>query len=76
MSKGLPAGLRRSALRKLVMLNDAAELQDLAVPPGNHLEALHGERQGQHSIRINIQFRICFTWRESHVHHVEIVDYH
>jgi proteic killer suppression protein len=75
--KGLPpANLRRVALRKLVMLNDAAGLSDLEVPPGNRLEALHGDRDGQHSIRINDQFRICFVWREGNAYQVEVVDYH
>jgi proteic killer suppression protein len=60
-SKNLPADVRRVALRKLLMLNEAVELSDLAVPPGNHLEALHGDREGQHSIRINDRLRICFA---------------
>ncbi len=71
-----PANLRRSALRKLVILDDAAELRDLTVPPGNRLEALHGDREGQHSIRINDQFCICFVWRDGNAYEVEIVDYH
>ena len=76
-SGGMPAGnVRRVALRKLVLLDDAAELSDLAVPPGNRLEALHGKRKGQHSIRINRQFRVCFVWRSGHAYDVEIVDYH
>ncbi len=76
-SKGMPpANLRRAALRKLVMLNDATDLRDLAVLPGNRLEALHGDREGQYSIRINDQFRICFQWREHDAYEVEIVDYH
>ncbi len=76
-SKGLPpANLRRVALRKLVMLDDAAQFTDLEVPPGNRLEALHGDRAGQHSIRINDQFRVCFTWRDGNAYKVEIVDYH
>jgi toxin HigB-1 len=56
--------------------NNAKRLDDLLVPPGNRLKALRGERQGQHSIRINDQWRICFVWREGHAHQVEIVDYH
>ena len=64
------------ALRKLRMLHAAHVLQDLRVPPGNRLEALHGDRKGQHSIRINDQFRICFTWTPGGPADVEIVDYH
>jgi proteic killer suppression protein len=76
-SKGMPpANLRRIALRKLVILNDAAELRDLEVPPGNRLEMLTGDRKGQWSIRINEQFRVCFVWRDGNAHDVEIVDYH
>lgn len=66
----------RVALRKLVMLDAAKELRDLASPPGNRLEALTGERKGQHSIRINDQWRICFVWKQGDAHEVEIVDYH
>jgi proteic killer suppression protein len=58
------------------MLNNAHSLQDLRVPPGNHLEELRGDRQGQHSIRINDQWRVCFIWREHDAYDVEIVDYH
>ena len=64
------------AMRKLAMLNRAAALSDLRVPPGNRLEALRGDRQGQHSIRINDQWRICFIWSEAGADAVEIVDYH
>ena len=64
------------AQRKLRQLDIAAELRDLASPPGNHLEALHGARKGQHSIRINDQWRICFDWRDGDAYDVEIVDYH
>jgi toxin HigB-1 len=64
------------AMRKLAMLNRAAALHDLRVPPGNHLEALSGNRKGQHSIRINDQWRICFVWSEQGPTNVEIVDYH
>ena len=71
-----PANLRRVALRKLEMVNDATNLNDLAVPPGNRLEPLHGNRKGQRSIRINDQFRVCFVWREGNAYEVEIVDYH
>jgi len=66
----------RIALRKLLQLHAATELRILASPPENHLEALRGERKGQHSIRINDQWRICFIWRDGHCHDVEIVDYH
>jgi proteic killer suppression protein len=76
-SKGMPsANLRRMALRKLVMVDDAADLRDLEIPPGNHLEALREDREGQHSIRINDQFRVCFVWREGNAYEVEIVDCH
>ncbi len=71
-----PPNLRRVALRKLVMIDDASDLRDLEVPPGNRLEALHGDREGQHSIRINDQYRVCFVWRDGSAHDVEIVDYH
>jgi toxin HigB-1 len=64
------------ARRKLRQLNAAMELLDLAAPPGNCLEALKKDRKGQHSIRINDQWRICFVWREGHAYDVEIVDYH
>ncbi len=74
--KGFPAELLRSAQRKLFIIEHALELRDLMSPPGNRLEALKGNRQGQHSIRINDQWRICFVWRSDGAHHVEIVDYH
>ena len=64
------------ALRKLVMLDAAENLEDLRIPPGNRLEALRGGRKGQHSIRINDQWRICFRWENGRVLHLEIVDYH
>jgi proteic killer suppression protein len=70
------AGIQRAALRKLLMLDAAGLLDDLRVPPANRLEKLSGDRRGQHSIRINDQWRICFRWREGHAHDVEIVDYH
>ena len=76
-SKGMPpANLRRVALRKFAMLDAAKELADLAMPPGNRLEALAKDRVGQHCIRINDQFRICFVWRDGNAYEVEIVDYH
>jgi proteic killer suppression protein len=65
-----------AATRKLVMLHAAVELRDLKAPPGNMLEALQGNRAGQHSIRINGQFRICFVWTQAGSENVEIVDYH
>lgn len=64
------------ALRKLAMLNRAADLNDLKIPPQNKLEALKNDRKGQHSIRINDQWRVCFVWTQSGVKQVEIVDYH
>ena len=64
------------AMRKLAMLNRAAVLEDLRIPPNNRLEALQGDRQGQHSIRVNGQWRVCFVWTESGPKDVEIVDYH
>jgi proteic killer suppression protein len=63
-------------MRKLAMLNRAAVLEDLRIPPNNRLEALQGDRQGQHSIRVNRQWRVCFVWTESGPKDVEIVDYH
>ena len=63
-------------MRKLAVLNRAARLDDLRIPPGNRLESLRGDRAGQHSIRINDQFRICFVWRNGDAFEVEIVDYH
>jgi proteic killer suppression protein len=72
----LPNEIQGVALRKLRMLNQARVLADLRVPPGNRLERLTGSRLGQHSIRINDQWRICFEWREGGPSNVEIVDYH
>ncbi|HEY0328686.1 MAG TPA: type II toxin-antitoxin system RelE/ParE family toxin [Rhodopseudomonas sp.] len=69
-------GIERSARRKLLLLDGAAKLDDLRQPPGNRLEALKGDRRGQHSIRINDQWRICFEWRDGGAQLVEIVDYH
>lgn len=68
--------LRRQALRKLRVLDAATDVNDLRVPPGNRLEKLKGDRAGQHSIRINDQWRICFRWKDGHAHDVEIADYH
>lgn len=75
-SRRIPASLRRSAFKKLAILNAALELLNLTVPPGNRLEALSGRRKGQHSIRVNDQFRICFAWRDGNAYDVEVVDYH
>ena len=69
-------GIQRVALRKLWLLDATVELNALRVPPGNGFEALSGKRLGQHSIRINDQWRICFVWRDGNAHNVEIVDYH
>lgn len=67
--------VERVARRKLRQLDSATDLRGLAAPPGNRLEALRGERKGQHSIRINDQWRLCFVWRDGNAHDVEIVDY-
>jgi proteic killer suppression protein len=75
-SKELDPRIERVALRKLAMLDAADVLDDLRVPPGNRLEVLRGDRVGQHSIRINDQWRICFTWTSAGPERVEIVDYH
>lgn len=71
-----PASLHRPALRKLLILDAAEQLDDLRVPPGNRLEKLRGKRRGQFSIRINTQWRICFRWEDGNAYDVEIVDYH
>jgi proteic killer suppression protein len=75
-SRRLPSDLQRRAFKKLAILNAAVALDDLKVPPGNQLEALRGSRAGQHSIRVNDQYRVCFVWREGSAFEVEIVDYH
>jgi proteic killer suppression protein len=75
-SRKLPSDIQQVALRKLRMLNRAETLQDLRVPPANRLERLVGNRNGQYSIRINDQWRICFEWQEGNALNVEIVDYH
>ena len=75
-SKKLPHDIQKRALQKLRMLNVATCLDDLKIPPSNHLEVLLGDRQGQYSIRINDQFRVCFKWLDNHSFDVEIVDYH
>jgi toxin HigB-1 len=71
-----PGDIHRRALRKLVMLDAAVSLQDLRTPPGNRLEKLKGDREGQYSIRINDQWRICFEWQDGDAYEVEITDYH
>lgn len=81
ISKGLqslkfPSTIQRKALDKLLMIKSATMVTDLRVPPGNRLEKLKGKRLGQHSIRINDQWRICFKWEEAEAINVEIVDYH
>ncbi|MGA2021466.1 MAG: type II toxin-antitoxin system RelE/ParE family toxin [Candidatus Sulfotelmatobacter sp.] len=76
-SQGMPpANLRNVAKRKLAALHSALSPEDLRIPPGNRLEELHGDRKGQHSIRINDQFRVCFMWRDGDAYDVEITDYH
>ena len=75
-SKKLPQDIQQAAYRKLRMLNNAVNLNDLRIPPANRLEKLGGDRNGQHSIRINDQWRICFEWHDGDAHNVEIVDYH
>ncbi len=72
----LPSDVQGIARRKLRMLNNSQSLSDLRVPPGNRLEALRGDRAGEHSIRVNDQWRICFVWQDGDAHEVEIVDYH
>lgn len=75
-SSKLPQAIQRTAAIKLVMLNAASLLETLRIPPANNLEALHHDREGQYSIRINQQWRICFVWKGSDAYDVEIVDYH
>ena len=75
-SKKLPASIQEKARQKLVILDSAANINDLRVPPGNMLEELKDNRKGQHSIRINKQWRICFVWKNGDSYHVEITDYH
>ncbi|TBN09452.1 type II toxin-antitoxin system RelE/ParE family toxin [Agrobacterium cavarae] len=74
--KGFPVDIVRSSVRKLTMIDVAHDVEDLRSPPGNRLEALKGNRAGQHSIRINDQWRICFVWKDGGAEDVEIVDYH
>lgn len=75
-SRKLPEDIQQVALRKLRMINNAKNLNDLKIPPGNNLEKLKRDREGQHSIRINDQWRICFKWKDGDAHEVEIMDYH
>jgi proteic killer suppression protein len=75
VSRKLPMNIQNIARRKLRMLNNANILEDLKVPPSNRLEPLKGDRKGQYSIRINVQWRICFEWREGDCYNVHIVDY-
>lgn len=75
-SRGLPPDLHRRAFKRLAILNAAVALDNLRVPPGNRLETLRGNRAGQHSVRINDQYRVCFVWRNGNAFEVEIVDYH
>ncbi len=74
--KGVPHDVIRIGQRKLMQLHNARVLDDLRAPPGNRLEALSGDRKGEHSIRINDQWRVCFRWQGGDAHDVEIVDYH
>ena len=76
VSRKLPSNIQQRARRKLRVLNSAQELSDLRIPPSNHLEGLTGDRAGQHSIRVNDQWRICFEWQNGVASNVEIVDYH
>jgi len=75
-SRKLPPDIQQAALRKLRMINNSININDLRVPPANRLEKLSGDRQGQYSVRINNQWRICFEWRGSDAFNVEITDYH
>lgn len=75
-SRKLPSDIQAIALRKMRMLNQARKIQDLRIPPGNRLEALKGSRKGQFSIRINDQWRVCFSWNDGAARDVEITDYH
>lgn len=76
LPRGMAQDLAQAARRKLAMLDAAERLEDLRVPPGNRLEPLRGDRAGQHSIRVNGQWRLVFNWRDDGPHEVEIVDYH
>jgi len=76
VSKKLPFDIQKVAYRKLLMLEAALTIEDLKIPPANRLERLSGNREGQYSIRINKQYRICFKWQNGYAYEVEIVDYH
>ena len=76
LARRFPADIQRTARRKLLQLHAAVAVRDMAVPPGNRLEALKGNRAGEHSVRVNDQWRICFRWQGSDAYNVEIVDYH
>lgn len=74
--KGVPADVLKRAVSKLFLIDTVTRLDDLRVPPGNRLEALSGDRAGQHSIRVNDQWRVCFVWKDGDAHDVEFCDYH
>ena len=76
VSRKLPQAIQPTARRKLIYLDEADDLRDLLAPPGNRLEKLHGDREGQYSIRVNDQWRICFEWVDGNAENVEIVDHH
>ena len=75
-SRKFPRDIQQRALNKLRLIASVTQLETLKVPPSNHLEALRGDRTGQHSIRINQQWRICFIWKDGNAHDAEIIDYH
>lgn len=75
-SRKCPHSIQKVAMRKLWQIDAAVKMNDLRIPPNNQLEMLKGDRKGQHSIRINKQYRICFKWKNNNAHNVEIVDYH
>ena len=75
-SRVFPQNIQRVARRKLLQINASENINDLRVPPGNHLEKLKGDRKGQHSIKINDKYRVCFKWKDNDAYDVEIVDYH
>ena len=76
VSKKIPRGIQQVAIRKLRMINNAKNINDMRIPPANRLEKLSGNRKGQHSIRINDQWRVCFVWRSGEAYEVDITDYH
>ena len=76
LARRIPPTIQRTARRKLLLLDAVTELSQMAVPPGNRLEALKGDRQGRHGIRVNDQWRICFRWHDGNAYDVEITDYH